>query len=178
MLTENLEKELRWVSLPRVSNTLVDGAKGKRPDHVLQIFGMDKIPVILALESKELAKAVENNIGSRLIAYMKDLLRYKANAERDNKHNAEWRQSNTLLDISGFKFASGVAFIIHRDSDISNVEIKANADIILGLCFKNNATICEIQIIPCTDVGTEIADFLSNVPEGHNGIYVSRQSEI
>ncbi len=174
ILTGDRRKELRWISLPRVSKTLVDGAAGKRPDHVVQIFGISKTPVLLALESKETSGAVEHHIGPRLTAYMKDLLTYPANAERSLGRNAQWQESNVLLRESQLQFASGVAFTVRKDSDISNVRSKSKADLIMGLTFKSNMADCEIHLEPCTGVGESITDFLLNIPENHNGIVVER----
>jgi hypothetical protein len=71
------DRELRWLSLPRVSKT-----HAKRPDHVFQIFAMDGPPVILAVESKERFRDVETRIGPRLKAYISDLLASSAIGQR------------------------------------------------------------------------------------------------
>ena len=43
------DSEVRWLSLPRESKAI----DGKRPDHVLELFGVFDCPVLLSIESKE-----------------------------------------------------------------------------------------------------------------------------
>ena len=90
------DMELRWLSLPRVSKT-----HAKRPDHVFQIFGLGGPPIILAVESKERAGAVEKQIGPRLKAYMSDLLASPASIQRRDPQDT-WNHSEVRLDIEDF----------------------------------------------------------------------------
>ena len=177
ILTTDRERELRWVSLPRVSLIQIDGASGKRPDHVLQIFGIGSTPTILALESKETARSVEDNIGPRLTAYMKDLLEHPADAEREVGHNAQWEQSHSSLNLSRLTVASGVAFIIRSGNDMASVSAKSRADLIMGLSFNEEATICEIHFAPCSPLGINIERLLINISGHDSGIVVSSHSE-
>ena len=50
--------EVRWLSLPRVSEEV----NGKRPDHVLELFGVFDRPVLLSIESKEKSSNLEKKL--------------------------------------------------------------------------------------------------------------------
>ena len=169
LLTENQSKELRWLSLPRVS-----GPQAKRPDHVLQIFGIRDIPVIFTVESKETATSVERLIGPRLKAYMEYLLSFPASTERISNENAHWQHSDLTLNPSSFLLASGVGFLIKGTSDLNNVREKADADLVIGLQFSEDKIDCAIRLVPCTNMGQAIANFIENIPIGNIGLSVQR----
>ena len=61
--------EYRWTSLPRVS-----GKDGKRPDHVIQFFQSGKEAILVAIESKDTAGKLEENVGRRMKKFMRDLI--------------------------------------------------------------------------------------------------------
>jgi hypothetical protein len=61
--------EYHWTSLPRVS-----GKDGKRPDHVIQIIQTAKTAILTAIESKDTAGKLEENVGRRMKKFMRDLL--------------------------------------------------------------------------------------------------------
>ena len=109
---------------------------------------------------------------------MKDLIAYPADAERSHDRKAQWQQSTALLKEGQLQFASGVAFLIRGDSDMSQVRAKSNADLIIGLAFRTNMAVCEIHLDPCTDVGKNITNFLLKLPENNNGIVVRERSEV
>ena len=169
LLAPDGSKELRWMSLPRVS-----GKQAKRPDHVLQLFGVGDTPVILAIESKGAAASVERNIGPRLKAYMEYLLSFPASAERRNNANTRWQHSNSTLGSSEFRLASGVGFLIQRPNDLKNVQEKSDADIVLGIQFSEDGTTCEIHLVPCTNTGLPVATLINNIPMGNFGLSVQR----
>ncbi len=71
-------REVRWLSLPRVSEEI----NGKRPDHVLELFGLFDRPVLLSIESKERSSDLEAGVGDGLINYIRHLMKYIPSAER------------------------------------------------------------------------------------------------
>lgn len=140
--------EYRWLSLPRVSQT-----EAKRPDHVFQIFDINKKPIILSIESKENAEDLENNIGERLSRYITDLMKTPVNAERGK--NYDWISSEKVIDEKQFDFASAVAYICKKESDLEVVKIKVNSDVIFSYFF-NESGKCEIKILACSEIGKKI----------------------
>ena len=76
ILDGNSEK--RWLSLPRVSNDI----DGKRPDHIIELFGVFEKPLLISIESKEKSIDLEPDVGSRLINYLKRLMDFIPNVER------------------------------------------------------------------------------------------------
>ena len=74
--------EYRWTSLPRVSAT-----KAKRPDHIIQIHTKEG-NVFLVIESKNNAKDLDENIGTRLTEYVKVLFKIAPTAYKEPK--SEW----------------------------------------------------------------------------------------
>lgn len=149
--------ELRWVSLPRVS-----GSDTKRPDHVFQIFGLGAKPIILSVESKETANAVEHQIGPRLVSYLRYLITSPASIERSEK-SAQWNHSSRRLEPKEFAFMSAVAFMPKLDVDIENVSAKAQADLVLGFRFSPGGRSCEIELIPNTDLARKLVNFIAGL---------------
>lgn len=160
--------ELRWLSLPRVSG---DGTK--RPDHVFQLFGIAPHPIILSVESKETANAVEPNIGSRLSTYIANLIKSPASIERDNP-SQPWRHSIHQLNPDDFIFASAVAFISSSEPQIDSVIEKAKADIVLAYTFQDNGKSCEIHFIPISKTGRIISDYASRLDLSKSEISICR----
>jgi hypothetical protein len=62
----------------------VSGRNTKRPDHVFELFDIARKPIILSVESKETARAVEARVGARLSAYVKGLIASPASVERED----------------------------------------------------------------------------------------------
>ncbi|WP_156790719.1 hypothetical protein, partial [Rhodobacter ferrooxidans] len=77
---DSAESEHRWLTLPRVS---AEGAK--RPDHVFAVFGHSDRPVCLCIESKELARSLDANIGPRLKRYTEALFESAPSISRGEK---------------------------------------------------------------------------------------------
>ena len=93
----------RWTSLPRVSPN-----QGKRPDHVIQ-FSAD---TLLVIESKNVGKDLENNIGKRLQTYISDLFRSMPTAYKTPKtdwhfckHDTRQTKKYTILSAGAFIYA-------------------------------------------------------------------------
>lgn len=82
-----LKEELRWTSLPRVSDV-----EGKRPDHVIE-FNFENCVYLLVIESKDTANRLEAEIGPRMQRYIERLLPIPPIAHRNDGEN--WN----LIDI-------------------------------------------------------------------------------
>lgn len=156
--------ELRWLSLPRVS-----GADTKRPDHVFQLFGIVAQPIILSIESKETATAVEAGIGPRLSKYVANLITSTASIERSEPIHP-WRHSTHRLNPRNFLFASAVAFISSSQSEIDSVMAKAKADLIFAYTFKANGNLCTVRLIHRGQTGRLLVNYVAGLTLTGTGI--------
>jgi len=145
--------ELRWLSLPRVS-----ASGSKRPDHVYQ-FRTEEKKVILSIESKELAKRVESRIGPRLTQYVKELISSTASVEREYPYG-NWKRSSKAIDLSKYKFASAVAFLINRYEEILNVCDDANTDLIIGIKLRDSDKSAEIVLGTNSSLGKDLSQII------------------
>lgn len=161
--TANRATELRWLTLPRVSNT---GAK--RPDHVFQLFRRIGLPIILSVESKETAASVEIGIGPRLTTYIRDLLSTPASVER-SALDAAWIHSERTLNVGQFLMVSAVAFKADSSDRVADVKRRSGADLLMAFAFSQGGQSCVVQLIPTTDRGIEVANIISSIRlEGTN----------
>ena len=167
LLTPDKTKELRWLSLPRVS-----GPNTKRPDHVLELFEVTEKPIVFAIESKETPRSMEQGIGPRLNAYMTYLLQSPASIERDNIENKDWNSSDFRVNPDDFEFASGTAFIMRSAEDLATVGDKSAADLQIGLQFRHDSKTCQIHLLASTSIGESIADFMAKLELGSIGVSV------
>ena len=158
LLTLDRRTKLRWLSLPRVS-----GIDAKRPDHVLQLFGLGGKPIILAIESKETANSLETRIGPRLTSYVSSLLESPASIEWDSM-TGTWSHSAQLLETQDFQLASATAFLFGYNVNALRATRRAEADLQIGLRFSTDGSHCEIHLFPDTTIGQEIAEFVSALP--------------
>lgn len=100
--------EVRWLSLPRVS----EEADGKRPDHVLELFGVFDRPVLLSIESKERSLDLEANVGKGLVNYIRNLMKYIPNVERLARPRfGAWTRSKHPVDFNAFEVISAAAYL-------------------------------------------------------------------
>lgn len=150
--------ELRWLTLPRVSN-----AGAKRPDHVFQLFNPHRLPIILSVESKETAASVETNIGPRLKNYIQYLIRTPASVGRLTQ-TASWSHSTIELDATQFLMASAVAFKSDNNDRTDSVKERAEADLLMSFTFSTGGQSCIVQLISTTLLGKEIANFMATIP--------------
>ncbi len=122
-------EEYRWTSLPRVS-----AVEGKRPDHVIQIVTTKEL-IFLAIESKDNAKDLEKEIGTRLVTYLKELLKVAPTAHKIKAK--DWKlYENTKTPITKFKTFSGAAFCFKSVDEIDNEMEKGNLDFVMAFEFK------------------------------------------
>ncbi|MGH8248551.1 MAG: hypothetical protein ACREUU_19205 [Gammaproteobacteria bacterium] len=75
--------EYRWTSLRRVS-----GEGRKRPDHVIEILEHADRIVLVAIESKDTARKLENGVGQRMNKFTQDLLASPPTISKTN--GGEW----------------------------------------------------------------------------------------
>lgn len=83
-------EEFRWTSLPRVSNF------GKRPDHVIQFSCVEEGNTLLAIESKDMASKMSDNLGVKLTNYVKKLLETPPIATKTTKAGWQLWQTKDL----------------------------------------------------------------------------------
>lgn len=119
-------KEYRWLSLPRVS------PYGKRPDHVVELFGFAEFPILLAVESKEKASSLEYNIGCGLRHYLEHLFAFKPSVVRENK-NENWEIAAFRCDFSEVPIFTAGAFLKRTGVDIRELFARTQCDILFAL---------------------------------------------
>ena len=149
-------KELRWVSLPRVS-----GTNTKRPDHVFQFLLDDEYPIILSMESKERPNTLEKNIGPRLTQYLSHLFRNNASIERI-RGSKDWSHSDEIINTDEFQFASAGAFLSETTDKNNAAVLRSDTDLNFAVCFKNDGKKCCIDIYTTTLIGQKIAQYIFN----------------
>ena len=89
-------KEKRWLSLPRESKVII----GKRPDHIFQLSKILPRPILLIVESKEHSRDLEENVGINLINYVKKLMSFVPNVERDiSTKKSTWNRATEKVNL-------------------------------------------------------------------------------
>jgi hypothetical protein len=149
--------EHRWLTLPRVS-----GPMTKRPDHVFQFFLIGESPFIFSVESKEVARAVENNIGPHLEKYLINLFKKAPNVQRDFP-SGQWKAHEGNKITIGMPMATGVAFLSEDVGEIAATLQKAKADVALGLAFAEKGMICMLRGRAATRSGMIILNIIEKV---------------
>lgn len=167
LLTPDKSKELRWLSLPRVS-----GQNTKRPDHVLELFEVTEKPIVFSIESKETSQSMEQGIGPWLNAYMIYLLKSPASIERETVESKNWNTSNLRVNLDDFDFASGAAFLMRSTEDLATVGEKSNVDLQIGLQFSHDNKTCQIHLLPSTPIGVRITYLMNKLELGDIGVSV------
>lgn len=119
------DHEYRWVSLPRVSSD------GKRPDHVIEIFGLFDKPLILSIESKEKANDLEASVGIQLKRYLEYLFDFVPSTEK--KLGGEWKISSRKLEFEDFICISVGAYIDTGDINSNLIFEKSKCDMLFEL---------------------------------------------
>jgi len=127
--------EFRWTSLPRVS-----GLKSKRPDHLAQIKDIG----FLSVESKDTEPKLEDDIGPRLIDYVKSLF-LKAPTSFREKGVLSWSQY-TGRKLADSNFISGAAFRFLKIEELASSLKRGKVDIVFGVEFKKDAKHTTIHI--------------------------------
>ena len=155
LLDQNQAMEHRWLSLPRVS-----GSDTKRPDHVIQIFGQDGHgDIILVIESKELSRNLEVDIGPKLTKYLRHLFSTPSSVERV-AGTSDWVHSGEELHGEDHVFATAGAFIAgNPDRDMASIR-SSSTDIVFLVRFCETGERSEVDLVACTRLGETVAEFL------------------
>ncbi len=122
--------EYRWTSLPRVS-----GAKGKRPDHVIQI-NADGKTVLLVIESKTKEKNLEAQIGPRLTFYVRELIQSMPTTIRTVGNVWQFTQE-THAPFASVEMISGGAFCSDDKTRFEEVANRCEVDVVFAFEFRS-----------------------------------------
>jgi hypothetical protein len=147
----NGEVEYRWLSLPRVSRT-----GSKRPDHVVQVFGLHDKPITLSIESKDRYARLETGIGPRLTTYITDLVATPPNCSR--RVGQAWSYYSDVYMPHDALYASAAAFE-GTSNDLVAASRTADCDLIFALHFLRGGTQAEVLVRGITPIGRELAAF-------------------
>lgn len=151
VIDKNTEK--RWLSLPRVSADV----DGKRPDHIIEIFGVFDKPLLLSIESKERSSDLEQGVGKGLINYIKALMRYVPNVEREKGGDA-WGKNCDLVDFSDFETMSAAAYLKDFAQSCQVVFGNSMCDILFIMNPLDSGW--QIEMIPYTIKARELKEFI------------------
>lgn len=152
--------ENRWLSLPRVS----DFVNGKRPDHILELFGVFPCPLLLSIESKERSVDLENDVGNSLVTYIKNLMNYVPSAvRRVSPTPTEWQWGNKIIDFSMFETISAAAYL-RKYAEPKETVFQKNCEILFVMApiMTTNRVGWDIEIIPSTPRSDYLKKFIIN----------------
>lgn len=146
--------EKRWLSLPRVS----DDIDGKRPDHILELFGVFNKPLLLSIESKERAADLEPDVGTRLITYIRSLMGFVPNVERTLNPTGNWRQADYHVSFDDYEAISAAAYL-RSCSQPSNIVFRnSSCDMLFVMDPITNGW--DIEVITQTKNAAILKEFL------------------
>ncbi len=146
--------EKRWLSLPRVSEEI----DGKRPDHIVEIFGFSEKPVLLSIESKEKSSALEQNVGIQLKNYIKHLMQFVPNTERNTNPFSDWKPGKNKVISEGFTIISAAAYLKEYAQSNNTVHNNSKCDMLLIMTPLQNGWTIEIE--PYTSTASRLKNFL------------------
>lgn len=152
--------EARWISLPRVS----DFVNGKRPDHILQLFGVFEKPLLLSIESKEKSCDLEDDVGTRLVTYIRKLMSYIPSAKRRISPNiSEWERGNYIVDFDEYETISGAAYL-KQYAEPEELVFEKSCEILFVMepIITERKIGWEIEIIPSTERSAILKEFIIN----------------
>lgn len=152
--------ETRWVSLPRVS----DFVNGKRPDHILQFFGVFEKPLLLSIESKEKSCDLEDDVGTKLVTYIQKLMSYIPSAKRRISPTvSEWEHGDYIVDFNEFETMSAAAYL-QRYAEQKELVFEKNCEILFVMepIITERKIGWEIEIIPSTERSAILKEFIVN----------------
>lgn len=154
---DSAEPEHRWLTLPRVS---AEGAK--RPDHVFAIFGHADHSICLCIESKELARSLDANIGPRLTRYTEALFESAPSIHRGKKvspwaiYGGEWKRRQV-------SYVSAGAYLATADAPFHGVPDGTNLDIQIGVELSEEGKRCTLHLRGDSAIGKALVGYLSNL---------------
>ena len=150
-------REVRWLSLPRESKAV----EGKRPDHVLEVFGVFDNTVLLSIESKEKSVDLENDVGVQLTNYLRKLMDFVPNVYRTISPNVEdWRKAESIVNFDNFEVVSAAAYLKIAAQPHTTVFSNSNCELLFVM-----EPICQgwkIEIVANTDKARSVKQFLVN----------------
>lgn len=152
------EYENRWISLPRVS----DVVNGKRPDHILELFGVFDKPLLLSIESKEKSADLETNVGTKLVTYIKKIMSYIPSAKRNiTVSNTEWEWGDKLVNFNNFETISAAAYL-KKYAEASSAVFTKNCEILFVMepIMTSKKIGWEIEIIPSSNRSKLLKKFI------------------
>lgn len=164
--------ENRWLSLPRVSDVI----NGKRPDHVVEIFGIFKKPLLLSIESKEKSSDLEIDVGTKLVTYIKRLMDYVPSAICQVKPTlGSWMWGYQKIDFNNFEVMSAAAYM--RKHAESPTEIfKKNCELLFVMdpVLDNPNMVWDIEIIPSSKRAKIVKKFILDMyaASGDKQLYI------
>lgn len=152
------EYENRWLSLPRVSDVI----SGKRPDHILELFGVFEKPLLLSIESKEKSVDLEIDVGTKLITYIERLMNYVPSAKRKiHPVREEWKWGDSKVSFTGFETMSAAAYL-REYAESAEVVFKKNCEIlfIMSPILTDKRIGWEVEIIPSTKNSQRLKEYI------------------
>lgn len=150
-------KEVRWLSLPRVSGSV----QGKRPDHIIEIFcNSFKKPILLAIESKEKSADLEADVGIGLKNYINALMKYTPNSERPINSTGNWQRATVKVSADDFTVISAAAYLEKKSQDSDTVYNNSKCDMIFIMSPNNNGWIIKIKTF--TNEAENLKNYLIN----------------
>lgn len=159
--------EVRWLSLPRVSEDI----NGKRPDHVLELFGVFSRPVLLSIESKERSFDLERHVGRDLVNYIRHLMDYIPNVERlISPYLGEWSRAERLVDFNEYEVISAAAYLRTEAEDNDIVFNRSNCDILFIMEPLEHGW--EIEIVAATHVAAILKQFICDKVNGMESVNI------
>lgn len=150
--------EKRWLSLPRVS----DVVSGKRPDHILEVFGVFEKPLLLSIESKEKSADLETDVGTKLVTYIEKLMDYVPSAKRRiNPSIEDWQWGDNKVRFDGFETISAAAYL-KRYAETPETVFTKKCEIlfVMNPVMKGGKTGWEVEIIPSTERSKTLKAFI------------------
>lgn len=150
--------ENRWLSLPRVS----DVVSGKRPDHIVEIFGAFEKPLLLSVESKEKSADLEDDVGTKLVTYIKALMEFVPSAKKNiSTSGSEWQWGDERVDFYGFETILAAAYL-KKYAESPSVVFRKNCEIlfVLNPIVNGKKVGWEIEIIPSSKRSEKLKDFI------------------
>lgn len=154
------DKEVRWLSLPRVS----DDIDGKRPDHVLELFGVYEKPVLLSIESKEKSRDLEVNVGVDLLNYIERLMEFVPSVERRCSPSVgNWSRSADRIHFEEFEAISAAAYLRSASQPSRIVFNNSHCDMLFILAQTMRGW--DIEIITNTPKAEQLKAFIIEAVE-------------
>ncbi len=149
------DPEYRWLTLPRVS-----AVGAKRPDHVFALFGYGTTTVCLCIESKERARALEKNIGTRLIRYTEVLFQSSPSIVRKNDDD-NWTIYANKWNHDKLQFVSAGAYLSDTADPFRGLPNNTDLDIQMGITFTSNGRACKLHMRGDTNLGKALVAHLA-----------------